>query len=72
MIQEKALPTRAGIYACRQWYGWRILEWKSGCWVYVGGTASWPMPREVFEAIAGPLPAPSPTPVKPAALEFDL
>lgn len=23
----KGTPQEPGIYACRQWYGWRILEW---------------------------------------------
>lgn len=48
-------PVEPGIYAARQWYGWRILEWHSGQWWYPGKVAQWPHKAEI-EAHIGPLP----------------
>ena len=69
------VPPVPGIYACRQWYGWRVLEWTGTKWAYEGRTAYWPNSTEPFEAWCGPLPPPSRAEAKPAApvaLEFDL
>lgn len=48
-------PSEPGIYAARQWYCWRILEWHSGQWWYPGKVAQWPHKAEI-EAHIGPLP----------------
>lgn len=51
---QTGLPTEPGIYACRQWYAWRILEWRDGWW-HPGGHSSWPKGAEI-DAWVGPLP----------------
>lgn len=51
---QTGFPTEPGIYACRQWYAWRILEWREGWW-HSGGHSSWPKGAEI-EAFIGPLP----------------
>lgn len=48
-------PTEPGLYAARQWYAWRILEWHEGAWWHPGKAASWPANAEI-EAYIGPLP----------------
>jgi hypothetical protein len=48
-------PTEPGIYAARQWYGWRILEWHKGAWWHIGRASSWPKKAEI-DAFVGPLP----------------
>lgn len=63
-------PPVPGIYACRQWYGWRVLEWDGRRWGYQGMMAYWPNSTEPFEAWCGPLPRGS-YPAAPA-LEYDL
>lgn len=73
-------PTTPGVYACRQWYGWRVLEWTGKEWAYQGRHALWPAGVEPFEAWCGPLPfeerdhaPPRPLPIRnPAPMEFDL
>jgi hypothetical protein len=47
-------PTEDGIYAARQWYGWRILEWWKGEWWHAGKSAKWG--NAEIEAYFGPLP----------------
>lgn len=54
-------PTEPGIYAARQWYTWRILEWHEGAWWHVGRSARWPVGNPPtlesgIEAFVGPLP----------------
>lgn len=75
-------PTENGIYAARQWYAWRILEWHDGAWWHVGRAAKWPTAAVgnlgEIEAHFGPLPviakicAPFDKPREPAPMEFDL
>lgn len=48
-------PTEDGIYAARQWYGWRILEWHNGEWWHIGRASAWPKKAEI-DAFVGPLP----------------
>lgn len=48
-------PTTPGIYAARQWYAWRILEWHEGAWWHPGLGAKWPAKAEI-DAHFGPLP----------------
>lgn len=48
-------PTEPGIYAARQWYAWRILEWRDGKWMHPGGTSAWPA-KATIDAHVGPLP----------------
>lgn len=50
-------PPQPGVYACRQWYGWRVLEWTGDRWAYEGRGAYWPNSTEPFELWCGPLPA---------------
>lgn len=63
-------PTKDGIYAARQYYGWRILEWHKGEWWHVGRAAKWPVgePGNIggIEAHVGPLPVISKDFTKPA------
>ena len=69
-------PSEPGIYAARQWYAWRILEWHDGAWWHVGRSVKWPASAEI-EAFVGPLPViakicpPFDKPAAPA-MEFDL
>lgn len=66
-------PSEPGIYAARQWYAWRILEWHEGAWWHVGRQCVWPKKAEI-EAFIGPLTVISRNfsmPEKPI-LEFDL
>jgi len=66
-------PTQPGIYAARQWYGWRILEWHEGAWWHIGRVSAWPKRAEI-DAFVGPLPVISrdySVPEKPV-MEFDL
>lgn len=53
-------PVEPGIYAARQWYGWRILEWHNGEWWHTGRSAKWPSGapggKPSIEAHIGPLP----------------
>lgn len=30
-------PTQPGIYVAEVYFGWKILEWKDGCWQHPGG-----------------------------------
>jgi len=48
-------PSKPGIYAARQWYGWRILEWHGNAWWHVGRQTQWPKKAEI-DAFVGPLP----------------
>lgn len=78
MIVETGIPATPGIYACRQYYGWRILEWFDGAWWHVGRGAKWPIGAAgnlgEIEAHIGPLPVISRDfSVKPKTeLEYDL
>lgn len=78
-------PAEPGIYACRQYYGWRILEWHDGAWWHVGRSAKWPIAatgnKMGIDSYIGPLPLISAdfmqSPLadglrNPTALEFDL
>lgn len=60
-------PTEPGIYAARQWYAWRILQWHEGEWWHEGLAAKWPKGAEI-EAYIGPLPRISRDFTKTAAL----
>ncbi|MBA3831636.1 MAG: hypothetical protein H0X34_07045 [Chthoniobacterales bacterium] len=69
-------PTENGIYAARQWYGWRILEWHKGEWWHTGKVAQWPFNAEI-DAHIGPLPVISKDYTKPPlngkpVMEYDL
>lgn len=57
-------PTEDGIYAARQWYSWRILEWWKGAWWHAGRSAPWPASAPI-EAHIGPLPVISKDYTKP-------
>jgi hypothetical protein len=70
---EHGKPTEPGLYAARQWYGWRILEWHAGEWWHVGRSGKWGSAE--IEAFLGPLPviAKNYVPIPaPAVMEFDL
>lgn len=47
-------PVEPGLYAARQYYGWRILEWHEGEWWHERRTAKWGSTE--IEAFLGPLP----------------
>lgn len=80
------IPAEDGIYACRQWYAWRILEWKRGAWFHAETDCPWPIAARSgetgIEGFVGPLPRISKdftaTPVTargnplPPPMEFDL
>lgn len=55
MTVTEGNPTAPGIYAARQWYAWRILEWYDGAWWHVGRASKWPA-KAAIDAHAGPLP----------------
>lgn len=61
---QQGKPSKPGIYAARQWYAWRILEWHEGAWWHVGRQATWPKNAEI-EAFVGPLPVVSKDYMKP-------
>jgi len=56
-------PTEPGIYAARQWYAWRILEWHGGEWWHPGRASKWGSAE--IEAFTGPLPVISKDYTKP-------
>ena len=61
-------PLDDGLYACRQWYGWRILQWHKGAWWHAGLGAKWPIAAHGetgIEAWIGPLPVISKDYTKP-------
>lgn len=86
MKVETGSPSVNGLYAIRQWYTWRILEWHEGAWWHVGRSAKWPVGNPPaaetgIEAFLGPLPVISQDFTKPPlgmvrknadAMEFDL
>lgn len=75
-------PAEDGLYAARQWYGYRILEWHKGEWWHPGLQSKWG--KTEIEAHIGPLPTIVKDFSKPAphrgrdnrvpqkAMEFDL
>lgn len=73
-MQEGRDPTEPGIYAARQWYCWRILEWHAGSWWHPGRASQWPASAEI-EAHIGPLPIIAKdytAGIAPPPMEFDL
>jgi hypothetical protein len=55
-------PSEPGLYAARQWYGWRILRWHEGAWWHDGLSAKF---GAEVEAYIGPLPVISKDYTKP-------